>query len=114
MSNPPAYQQQTYQPPNPQYPGSPQPQYAGSPQPQYAQQGQYAQPVQYVMSPAPQVVVVNPAMVCPGGGAHFITSDFSCCGIAMAIIFFPIGVLCCLAMREQRCAKCGMSFGDGC
>lgn len=49
---------------------------------------------------------------CPaGGGAHCIVEDFTPCGICLGIVFFPIGLLCCMVMRERRCTKCGANFG---
>jgi len=103
--------QQYGQPPQQTY-GQPQQQY-GQPQQQYGQPQQFAQP-QYGYQPAviaqqaPVVVVGSGG--CPGGGAHFIVEEFTGCGICLAIFFFPLGVLCCLAMKEQRCAKCNQYF----
>ena len=40
-----------------------------------------------------------------------LEDDFTCLGVLCAILFFPIGILCCLAMRQRRCAHCGALFG---
>ena len=37
--------------------------------------------------------------------------QFSCCGILLAIIFFPLGIICCLMMRIQVCSNCGTVVG---
>ncbi|KAI8853462.1 hypothetical protein BC829DRAFT_382132, partial [Chytridium lagenaria] len=43
------------------------------------------------MQQQPQVVMaVNAAEMCAAGGVHSIQDEFTCCGIAMAIIFFPV------------------------
>lgn len=36
--------------------------------------------------------------------------EFTCCGIVLAILFFPIGLLCCYVMREKRCSNCGSTI----
>lgn len=38
-----------------------------------------------------------------------MVEDYSCCGIVMAILFFPIGILCCLLMKERKCTNCGFT-----
>ncbi|KAJ3114694.1 hypothetical protein HDU96_001788 [Phlyctochytrium bullatum] len=59
----------------------------------------------------PQVVMaVNPAEMCAAGGIHAITDEFTCCGITLAILFFPIGLVCCFLMKEKKCQKCGARF----
>ena len=40
-----------------------------------------------------------------------LEDDFTCMGVVCAIVFFPIGILCCMAMRQRRCANCGAVFG---
>jgi hypothetical protein len=44
---------------------------------------------------------------CPHCRVGYPREDYSCCGICLAIWFFPIGILCCLAMKETRCSHCG-------
>jgi hypothetical protein len=56
---------------------------------------------------APQVTVVGG---CPNCRVGQMQDEFTCCGIALAIIFFPIGLLCCYVMREKRCSNCGTRF----
>lgn len=55
-----------------------------------------------------QVIVVGG---CPACRIGVLEDDFSCLGILCAIFFFPIGILCCLAMRQRRCPNCGAIFG---
>ena len=40
-----------------------------------------------------------------------LVEDYDGCGICLAIFFFPIGILCCLAMRKKRCTNCRSRFG---
>lgn len=118
--NPPAYaqqgypQQQGYQPqqeqyyPQPQngYQPQPQPQEQFYPQPQqvyYPQQGRYD--VHVVQ--APQVILRGN---CPQCNVGYLHDDYGCFAIFLAIFFFPLGVLCCLAMREKRCSNCFARF----
>ncbi|KAJ3101363.1 hypothetical protein HDU97_001404 [Phlyctochytrium planicorne] len=55
-------------------------------------------------------MAVNAAEMCAAGGIHSISDEFTCCGIALAIICFPIGLVCCFLMREKKCIKCGTTF----
>jgi len=90
---------------------------------QYAPPGQqYVPPQPYYQHPAPypqpipgQTTVVMPLMGvqdCPAGGHHAIQEEFTPCGICLGVCFFPIGILCCLLMREHKCVKCNQLFGS--
>ncbi|XP_046549775.1 brain protein I3-like [Haliotis rubra] len=61
-----------------------------------------------VTQPTSQVVVVGG---CPACRVGILEDDFTCLGVLCAILFFPIGILCCLAMRQRRCANCGAIYG---
>ena len=63
----------------------------------------YTQPI-----PTQNVVIVGGG--CPYCRVGYPREDYSCCGICLAIWFFPIGILCCLAMKETRCSHCGRSI----
>jgi len=60
------------------------------------------------VQPQPQVIVVGG---CPACRTGVLEDDFTCLGVCCAIFFFPIGILCCLAMRQRRCPNCGAVFG---
>ncbi|XP_053697117.1 brain protein I3 [Sabethes cyaneus] len=47
---------------------------------------------------------------CPACRIGMLEDDYTCCGICCAIFFFPIGILCCLAMKNRRCTNCGAQF----
>jgi len=40
-----------------------------------------------------------------------LQDEYSCLGIFCAIAFFPLGLLCCLAMKQRVCPNCGAMFG---
>jgi len=40
-----------------------------------------------------------------------LEDEYSCLGIFCAIAFFPLGLLCCLAMKQRVCPNCGAVFG---
>ena len=40
-----------------------------------------------------------------------ITDNFTVCGVVLAVLFFPIGILCCFLMMEKRCGSCGVRYG---
>lgn len=62
----------------------------------------------------PQVVTTQPGTVavggCPTCGVGHISEDFTMIGIILAILFFPLGILCCLMMKEKKCDRCGAKF----
>ncbi|GFO16009.1 Brain protein i3 [Plakobranchus ocellatus] len=58
--------------------------------------------------PTQSVVLVGG---CPSCRVGVLEDDFTCLGVVCAILFFPLGILCCLAMRQRRCAHCGAVFG---
>ncbi|KAA0196922.1 hypothetical protein HAZT_HAZT007972 [Hyalella azteca] len=63
-------------------------------------------------------IVVEPATVtsvllvggCPACRVGVLNEEFSLGGLCCAFWFFPIGILCCLAMRERRCTNCHATF----
>ncbi|KAK2714148.1 membrane protein BRI3-like [Artemia franciscana] len=57
--------------------------------------------------PAAQVIVVGG---CPACRIGILEDDFTLLGLLCAILFFPIGILCCLALRQKRCTNCGAIF----
>ena len=105
MNKPPAYspQQGFVAGQTPYNPGYMPQQQQGPYNPTYIpqQQGIYGQPPQNV------VIVAGSVGTCPYCRVGYPREDFSCCGIFCAIFFFPIGILCCLAMRETTCSHCG-------
>ncbi|RUO95667.1 hypothetical protein BC936DRAFT_143475 [Jimgerdemannia flammicorona] len=82
--------------------------YAAPPHQGYPPHPQHAQPGYAQHPPAVHVVVQDS---CSDGGHHAIERDFDCCGIVLAILFFPIGILCCFMMSRNKCVKCGRQFG---
>ena len=81
---------------------------------QYAPQDPvYAQPQQHVIIHGPIHAVVRGQMLHPDGRcAHAVqTNEFTCLGIFLAIILFPIGILCCLVITKRRCIHCGALLG---
>jgi len=59
----------------------------------------------------PQLPVVHQVVLsggCERGGVcEFTEVQPTCCGLTLAVLCFPIGILCCLAMMEKSCKKCG-------
>lgn len=106
----PGYPPAGYPPPGPGYPP------AG---PGYPPAGGYPPPApgfQYPTTQQPgqqqqQVIVVSSGPVgtgnCPVCRNGNLIEDFTCCGICLAIFFFPLGLICCLLMKERRCTRCG-------
>lgn len=66
-------------------------------------------PVNVVVTQAqPQPIIVIGG--CPACRIGVLEDSFSCLGLLCAIVFFPIGILCCLAMKTKRCNTCGNEF----
>ncbi|XP_038064324.1 annexin A7-like [Patiria miniata] len=112
------YPQQGYPPPQQGYPppsgqpGYPPQQQQGYPPQQQGYPPQQQQPptVVAIQQPAPatQVVVTGGCPTCHVG---MMTDSYTACGIILAICFFPLGVICCLMMKERKCTNCGATFG---
>lgn len=56
-----------------------------------------------------QVIIVAGG-TCPVCHFGVLTDYYGLAALLCAIVFFPVGVLCCLAMRERRCTNCGAVF----
>ncbi|WAQ96412.1 BRI3-like protein [Mya arenaria] len=68
-----------------------------------------AQPIPVVTS-APTTTTFIVGGGCSKCGVGHLESSYTKCGILMAICFFPIGVICCVMMKEKKCGRCGASF----
>ncbi|XP_033630685.1 brain protein I3-like [Asterias rubens] len=75
----------------------------GAPPPQ----GSYV-PAQPITLSTTNVVLVGG---CPACRIGILEDDFTLLGVCCAVLFFPLGILCCLAMRQRRCQNCGAVFG---
>jgi len=116
-TGPPAGQPGAYYPPS----GGQQPGYYP---PQVSQPTGYYPPPPAPGNQAPpaqqQVIVVSnqPAELPPGVCRHCRvghgSDNFTCCGICLAIFCFPIGLICCILMRERRCSNCGAGMWASC
>lgn len=47
---------------------------------------------------------------CPACRIGMLEDDFTCLGVCCAIFLFPVGILCCLALKNKRCTNCGAQF----
>lgn len=47
---------------------------------------------------------------CPACRIGVLEDDFTCLGVCCAIFLFPVGILCCLALKNKRCTNCGAQF----
>ncbi|XP_038066135.1 brain protein I3-like [Patiria miniata] len=110
MEPPPAYDH-TKQPAYPPPQSYQQQGYAPQPQPQPMQQPMQQPTVVQVTVPAQttsHIVTVGNCPVCHIGNMR---EEFSAVGIVLAVLFFPLGVICCLMMTEKVCPHCGARFG---
>ena len=71
------------------------------------------QPVSAVVQTQPaeaSYICVTPGN-CPACHVGYLGDSYTCLGLCLAVCFFPLGILCCLALTEKRCTNCGMTFG---
>jgi len=61
----------------------------------------------FVESVPQQIIVIG---TCPACRVGMLEEDFTCLGVLLALLFFPIGILCCLALRQRRCPNCGATY----
>jgi len=47
---------------------------------------------------------------CPSCHNGIVLDKFTCCGICLGICCFPVGLVCCFLMKENRCSSCGAKF----
>ncbi|XP_076245866.1 membrane protein BRI3 isoform X1 [Calliopsis andreniformis] len=61
------------------------------------------------------VTIVPPEIIlvggCPACRMGVMEDDYTCLGLLCAILFFPIGIICCLLLKTRRCSNCGVYFG---
>ncbi|XP_047993327.1 brain protein I3 [Leguminivora glycinivorella] len=98
-------------PPQPQPAGAPYP----PPPPGYTPYGAAPPNTTYLPNYGATTVIIPPQIIavnaCPACRVGILEDDFTCLGILCAIFFFPLGILCCLALKNRRCSNCGAIFG---
>ncbi|XP_033213458.1 brain protein I3 [Belonocnema kinseyi] len=69
--------------------------------------------ISYQQEPSTTIIVPEIILVgaCPACRVGVLEDDYTCLGIFCAIFFFPIGVICCLLLKNRRCSHCGAYFG---
>ncbi|CAF1113025.1 unnamed protein product [Adineta steineri] len=67
-----------------------------------------ALPYSYGFGSQPPTVIVLGG--CPACKVGMLETEFTCMGLCCAIFLFPIGILCCLGLRQRRCNFCGAIF----
>jgi len=55
----------------------------------------------------------HPQMVCLQQGGHVPSTRYGVLGILAAIVWFPVGIACCLLDRRVKCARCGLTIDEG-
>ncbi|XP_029159153.1 brain protein I3 [Nylanderia fulva] len=56
----------------------------------------------------PEIILVGG---CPACRVGVMEDDYTCFGLLCAILFFPIGIICCMLLKTRRCSNCGAYFG---
>ncbi|XP_057323299.1 brain protein I3 isoform X1 [Microplitis mediator] len=56
----------------------------------------------------PEIILVG---ACPACRVGILEDDYTCLGLFCAIFFFPLGILCCLLLKNKKCSNCGAYFG---
>uniref|UniRef100_A0A1A9WQ10 Membrane protein BRI3 n=1 Tax=Glossina brevipalpis TaxID=37001 RepID=A0A1A9WQ10_9MUSC len=55
----------------------------------------------------PEIIIIGG---CPACRIGILEDSFPLLALCCAIVFFPVGILCCLAMKNKRCSNCGAEF----
>ncbi|KFO97895.1 BRI3 protein, partial [Oreotrochilus melanogaster] len=71
----------------------------------------YSSTYTIIQQPATTTTSVVVVGGCPACRVGVLEDTFTCLGVLCAIVFFPIGILFCLALRQRRCPNCGAAFG---
>lgn len=73
-------------------------------------QQNFPQPMAYTTSSATHLVIEPNNIIivggCPVCRIGVLEDNFTCGGLLCALLFFPLGILCCLAMRTKVCSNC--------
>lgn len=56
----------------------------------------------------PEIILVG---ACPACRVGVMEDDYTGLGLLCAILFFPLGIICCLLLKTRRCSNCGAYFG---
>ncbi|XP_032671865.1 brain protein I3 isoform X2 [Odontomachus brunneus] len=56
----------------------------------------------------PEIILVGG---CPACRVGVMEDDYTFLGLLCAILFFPIGLICCMLLKTKRCSNCGAYFG---
>ncbi|KZC08804.1 PREDICTED: brain protein I3 [Dufourea novaeangliae] len=56
----------------------------------------------------PDIILVG---TCPACRVGILEDDYTCLGLLCAILFFPLGLICCMMLKSRRCSNCGAYFG---
>lgn len=64
----------------------------------------------YPVIQAPTQTVIVRSGSCPACGIGSVNKEVTCCGVCCALVFFPIGIICCIAMMESKCTNCHAKF----
>jgi len=70
-------------------------------------QNSYGTIDQHTISVPTEIMVIGGCPVCRIG---VLEDDFTCLGVCLAIFCFPIGILCCIALKNKRCSNCGAQY----
>lgn len=88
--------------------------YLTQPQPQPNYNKTISSPVPNDPVSSPANIVIHTQVInsdpCPACRVGILEYDYTCLGICCAIVFFPVGILCCLAMKNRRCLHCNAQF----
>ncbi|PZC82349.1 membrane protein BRI3 [Helicoverpa armigera] len=111
---PPPYSAAAFPGPPPQPAGAPGAPYPPPP-PGYTPYGVPPPGTGFVPNYGATNIIIPPPIIavgaCPACRVGILEDDFTCLGILCAILFFPLGILCCLALKNRRCSNCGALFG---